>query len=83
MENTENTVEQPTVQSTGKIEWSPEADITIKGIEFDAFTNLLELYEIPPAQLSPAQLYNYFARAKVAARDILLRMKEQGVAIES
>lgn len=74
--------ETETKEVSGSLEWAPDASITLSGVELESLVKLTELYTVPIYQLSPAQLTQYYGRANIAVRDILLRMKEDGTAKE-
>lgn len=65
--------------SENKLYWSPDVNITISGKEFEAFARLTELMDYPLSQLSTKQFIQLFGPATDAVRDVLIRMKDEGL----
>jgi hypothetical protein len=65
-----------------KISWSPDAEITVSGREFEFLARLVSLFEIPLSQLSIKDSQELFLPAVQASQDILQRMLESGIAVK-
>lgn len=63
-----------------KITWSPEAEVVLTGREFEAFTRMLSLYDIPLSEFSMKDLQNLIVPAVQAGQEVLKRMLESGIA---